>query len=97
MSLKFSLQGRSFQAKPSLAEIEENRARALAVARRNRERNAARELKASGLLPHGPGNQFAGWLGMDHIVLQDLPAPRPVTNEDRWERHLATVQVPASF
>jgi hypothetical protein len=90
MSLnKFSLQGRVFQTKPSLAEIEENRNRALAVARRNRDYKIARELKQSGMLPNVPGNQFGGWTGTDHVVRQDLPAPRPVTNEDRWQRYLA--------
>ena len=88
MSLnKFSLQGRVFQTKPSLAEIEENRARALAVARRNRERNIARELKASGLLPHNPGNQFGGWTRESYSASEGF-APRQ-TAEDKFQEFMA--------
>jgi hypothetical protein len=85
-----------YQAKPSIKEIEENRSRLLSQARRNRERNIARELKMSELTPHNPGSQFGGWAGTDHVVCHDLPAPRPVTKEDRWQRHLA-LNIPQLF
>ena len=29
---------------------------------RERDRRTARELKEAGMLPSGPGNQFAGWI-----------------------------------
>lgn len=88
MSLnKFSLQGRVLQTKPSLAEIEENRARALAVARRNRERNAARELKTSGLLPRYPGSQFGGWTGESYSASDGFEPPKTV--EDKFQEFLA--------
>lgn len=90
MSLnKFSLQGRVLQTKPSLAEIEENRARALAVARRNRERNAARELKTSGLLPRYPGSQFGGWAGESYSASDGFTPPRQKTVEDKFQEFLA--------
>ena len=86
-----------YQAKPSIKEIKENRERLLSTARRNRERNIARELKQSGMLPREPGSQFSGWTVPTHVVCHDFPTPRPVTNEDRWQRHLAMVQAPDQF
>jgi hypothetical protein len=90
MSLKFIVGGRIFQTKCTPEQIEENRERALSKARRNRNRNVARELKEAGMLPNEPGSPFAGWQGSNTHCDHAIPSTgTEYTASERFDQFLA--------